>query len=82
MQPLELRRHFPELRMIGGLSREALMQGRAAIDAEVRTKIRPLMEQGGYIPAFDDLLMPDMRLEDVLYCAERLRSQLPKARRE
>ena len=77
MQPLELRRQFPELRMIGGISREALMQGRAAIDAEVRTKLPPLMAQGGYIPAFDDLLMPDMRLEDIVFCAEQVRGYVP-----
>jgi uroporphyrinogen decarboxylase len=73
MQALELRRRFPELRMIGNISREALMQGRAAVEKEVQRKIPPLMAQGGYLPAFDDMLMPDMRLEDILYCAELVR---------
>jgi uroporphyrinogen-III decarboxylase len=77
MQALDLRRKFPELRMIGNISREALMQGRAAIEEEVRTKIPPLMAQGGYIPAFDDFLMPDMRLEDILYCTGLVRSHVP-----
>ena len=77
MRPLELRREFPELRMIGGISREALMKGRAAIEEEVRTKLPPLMAQGGFLPAFDDMLMPDMRLEDVLYCAELIRKHVP-----
>lgn len=77
MQALELRRKFPELRMIGNLSREALMKGRAAIEEEVRTKVPPLMAQGGCLPAFDDLLMPDMRLEDILYCAELVRGHVP-----
>jgi uroporphyrinogen-III decarboxylase len=77
MQPLALRRKFPELRMIGGISRAALMKGRAAIEEEVRTKIPPLMAQGGFLPAFDDLLMPDMRLEDIVYCAGLVRGHVP-----
>jgi len=64
------------LRMIGNISREALMKGRAAIEEEVRTKVPPLMAQGGYLPAFDDLLMPDMRFEDVLCCAELIRKHV------
>ena len=76
-EALELRRKFPELRMIGNISREALMKGRAAIEEEVRTKVPPLMAQGGYLPAFDDLLMPDMRLEDILCCAELVRGHVP-----
>ena len=77
MQALELRRKFPELRMIGNISREALMKGGAGVEEEVCNKISPLMAQGGYLPAFDDMLMPDMRLEDILHCAELVHGHVP-----
>jgi hypothetical protein len=30
------------------------------------------MAQGGYLPAFDDLLMPDMRLEHIVFTGQAL----------
>ena len=69
-QPLEcaagldaraLRREYgQELLLIGNISRQALMDGPAAVEAEFRAKVPELMEAGGYIPAVDDLVMPDM----------------------
>lgn len=38
----------------------ALMDGPAAVEAEFNAKVPELMEAGGYIPAIDDLVMPDM----------------------
>ena len=50
------------------------MSGRDAIRAEVERKVPFLMESGGYLPGFDDMIMPNMRLEDVTYCAELVKN--------
>jgi hypothetical protein len=59
---------------MGNISRQAIMDGRKAIEKEVMSKVPKLMEEGGYIPAFDDAIMEDMRYDDVLYCAELIKS--------
>jgi hypothetical protein len=57
----QLRRPFgPELRLIGNISRQALMDGPDAVEREFRAKVPELTASGGYIPAVDDLIMPDM----------------------
>jgi uroporphyrinogen decarboxylase len=61
MDARELRREYGrELRLIGNISRQALMDGPEAVEREFEAKVPPLLEQGGYIPAVDDMLMPDM----------------------
>lgn len=69
-QPLEcaagmdaraLRREYGrELLLIGNISRQALMDGPRAVEAEFHAKVPALMDAGGYVPAVDDLVMPDM----------------------
>ena len=57
----ELRREFGrELLMIGNISRQAVMDGPEAVEREFREKVPPLMAAGGYVPAIDDMIMPDM----------------------
>ena len=57
----DLRRQFGrDILMIGNISRQSLMDGPAAVEREFRAKVPPLMEAGGYIPAIDDVVMPDM----------------------
>ena len=57
----DLRREFGrDILMIGNISRQSLMDGPAAVEREFREKVPPLMEAGGYIPAIDDVVMPDM----------------------
>ena len=66
-----LRRQFPrDLLLIGNISRQALMTGPEAVEAEFHAKVPPLMEAGGYIPAPDDLIMPDMPLASYRRYAE------------
>lgn len=69
MYPLEVaagadpylwRREFGgALRMKGGIGKEALVQGGTAIDRELE-RIKPLVEQGGYVPHLDHLVPPDV----------------------
>ena len=44
---------------------------------DLRSKIPPLMAQGGFLPAFDDMLLQDMRLDDIVYCPELVRGHVP-----
>jgi len=57
----ELRREFGrDVLLIGNISRQAFMNGPVAVEKEFHAKVPPLMEAGGYVPAPDDLIMPDM----------------------
>jgi uroporphyrinogen decarboxylase len=48
-----------ELRLRGGIAKRPLVEGGEAIDRELE-RIRPLLEQGGYIPHLDHLVPPDI----------------------
>lgn len=61
MDALELRREFGhDIRLIGNIARQALMDGPAAVEQEFQRKAPALMADGGYIPAVDDIITPDM----------------------
>jgi hypothetical protein len=61
MDAPDLRRRFGrEFRMIGNVSRQSLMDGPEAVEKEFHAKVLPMMEEGGYIPAVDDAIMPDI----------------------
>ena len=48
-----------ELRLRGGIAKQPLVAGGRAIDQELE-RVRPLLEQGGYIPHLDHLVPPDI----------------------
>lgn len=71
--PVELRERFgKELRMMGGVDKRKLAQGRGAID-EMIDHLTPLVEQGGYIPTPDHRVPPDVKLEDYIYYLQRIK---------
>ncbi len=51
-----------ELRLQGGIAKSAVALGGKAIDDELE-RIKPLLEQGGYIPHLDHLVPPDVPLK-------------------
>jgi hypothetical protein len=64
MDALALQREFGrEIRMIGNISRQSLMDGPEAVEREFQAKVPALMAHGGYIPSVDDAIMPDMPFE-------------------
>ena len=64
MNALELRRQYgQDLRLIGNISRQSLMNGVSAVEKEFMEKVPPLMASGGYIPAADDMILPDISYE-------------------
>lgn len=72
MVPTELRARFGrELRIIGGIDKREVARGRAAIDAELERN-RPLIEEGGFVPAIDHSISADISWDNYQYFVERL----------
>jgi uroporphyrinogen decarboxylase len=80
MDPVVLRqRHGRELRLGGGIPKEALVAGPAAIDREI-DRLMPLIEEGGYLPAIDDMVPPEVPLAHYRHYIEAIRAiRLPGA---
>jgi uroporphyrinogen decarboxylase len=55
--PVILREAYPDLRMMGGIDKMALICSREAIDAEME-KLPSLLEKGGFIPGVDRMVPP------------------------
>jgi len=67
MDPVELRRRFGrELRMVGGFDKRIAARGKEAIDAEFR-RLRPVIEDGGYIPGIDHSVSADISWDNYRY---------------
>jgi uroporphyrinogen decarboxylase len=61
LDAVELRREYGrDLLMMGNIGREVLMAGPEAVEQEFYRKVPRLMEEGGYIPAVDDMILPDI----------------------
>lgn len=73
--PLELRRQFPEAMLVGGVNKVQLAKGRDAIDREI-ARLRPLVEDGRFIPCIDHRVPPDVSLENYRYYLARKREVL------
>lgn len=72
MDVLAVRRTYGrDLRLWGGIDKRAVAQGPAAIDAEL-ARVRPLIEEGGYVPAPDHSFPPDTPYAHYCYYMERL----------
>lgn len=73
MDPAALRRQFGrELRLCGGVSKESLIAGPAAIDREIE-RLMPVIRDGGFIPAVDDCPPPEVPLDTFAYYIEAVR---------
>ena len=73
MDVVRLRRKYPRMAMVGGIDKRVLSHGPKAIEAEVMAKVPVLLQTGGYIPAIDHLLSPDIPLEGFRYYTELIR---------
>ena len=76
MDVVDLRRRFGrDLRMMGGIDKRALAQGREAIDRELE-RVRPLVEEGGYVASIDHSVPPNVPYANFMYFMERLERML------
>ncbi|MBU1672290.1 MAG: hypothetical protein KKF41_11010 [Actinobacteria bacterium] len=74
MDVLQVRRDWPRQFVIwGGMDKRALANGRAAIDAEIERVVPPMLARGGYIPAIDHSVPPDVPFADWQYFLDRVR---------
>lgn len=73
------RREFGrELRLRGGIAKAPLVEGGQAIDRELE-RIRPMLEQGGYVPHLDHLVPPDVPYRNYRDYLDKKRKLIGKA---
>jgi len=65
-------RTWKDLVMVGGIDKREIAKGPKAIEAEVRRRVLPLLDRGGYIPTLDHATIPEMSLDDYRYYREFL----------
>jgi hypothetical protein len=76
MDVLAVRKKYGRiLRIWGGIDKRALANGPEAIQKELN-RIRPLIEEGGYVPHTDHSIPPDVSFKDFLYYREKLKDVL------
>ena len=69
-----LRRRFGRgLRLGGNIAKEAVIAGPEAIDREI-DRLMPMVREGGFIPALDDMASPDMPFSHYLHLIHRLQA--------
>ncbi len=69
----EIRREFGrDLRLIGGIDLDVLLQDKAAIEREITAKVPPLLEQGGYIPLADGRVRENVPFQNYAFYRQRL----------
>jgi len=73
MDVVQVRRQYGrDLRLWFGIDKRALARGPAEIDAELK-RVRPLVEEGGYVAGLDHSLPPDVSFSNYRYYMESLR---------
>lgn len=71
MDPVKIQKEYGrDLALMGGIDKRELAKDKKAIEKEVREKIVPMLEEGGYIPTVDHAVPPDVSLENFLYYLE------------
>ncbi len=72
MDVLEVRKKYgKELRICGGVDKRTLAHNPAAIDAEL-ARLKPLMQDGGYLPHTDHLVPPDVSYQNYCYYMKKI----------
>jgi hypothetical protein len=66
------KRYGRQLRIWGGVDKRALARGPQAIEAEL-ARLKPLLDEGGYIPHPDHSIPPDVSFENYCYYMRQLK---------
>jgi uroporphyrinogen decarboxylase len=75
MDAVKLREEYGRrLLLMGNISRQSLMGGKKQVEREFEYKVPSLVESGGYIPAVDDIVMPDASFESYRRYIELVKS--------
>jgi uroporphyrinogen-III decarboxylase len=70
--PLLFRKMYPNLRMMGGIDKMALIKGRGAIDTAIE-RLPGILEKGGFIPGVDHMVPPNVSYDNYRYFCDRRR---------
>ena len=75
MDVAQVRARYPRLQMLGGIDKNALVEGPEAIDRELK-RVAPVVETGGYVPGVDHFVPPNVPWEHFSYYRRRLAEML------
>jgi hypothetical protein len=75
MDLLEIRKKYPQLQMMGGVSKRELGGSNERIDAALAA-VPDLLEQGGYIPFVDHSVPPDVSWDNFVYYRKKLNEMI------
>jgi len=73
MDILKVREEFPHLRILGGIDKREIAKGPKAIDRELELKLPVMFRAGGYIPALDHHVPPEVSYDNFRYYLRRCR---------
>lgn len=75
MDLLKIRKHYPDLQMMGGIPKMEIGKGKKQIDNALATA-KMLLSSGKYIPFLDHSVPPNVGWEDFKYYREKLNTLL------
>jgi len=64
--PVQLRKKHPDILLQGGFCKMKLLEGKEAIKKEFQ-RLKPIFEEGGFIPGIDHRVQADVKLENYKY---------------
>ncbi len=71
-----IREQYPKMHILGGIDKIKISQGKAAIDAELESKIPFMLKKLGYLPHIDHLVHPGVSWDDFCYYRKRLNEMI------
>jgi hypothetical protein len=74
MEPLAIGERFPEMILMGGIDKRALIHGGDEIKREIERKVPPLLVRGRYFPSVDHHIPPDVSLDSFIAYLELMRA--------
>ena len=69
----EVRKAYPDLRILGGIDKMEIAKGKEAIDRELEKKLPFMFSKGGYLPTLDHHVPPEISYENFKYYLEKTR---------
>lgn len=76
MDVVRVGKEYPELQMIGGISKHEIAKGKAAIDKELERVLPAMLKRGRYCVSLDHWVPPDISLQDYSYFVRRVREYM------
>ena len=77
MDIVKVRKQYPKLQMLGGISKSEITKGKNRID-EILIPVDQVLKTGGYIPFGDHFIPPDVDLESFSYYRKKLNGLITK----